>query len=217
MTQHSQEYALNEQEFEQLWDATDELNGVFRAECRFILIVAGRLGLRAGEICHMEEHWVNWERSMIEIPRHEPCDCGYCRTQAAQSVEKRDDGTTLEEEMNERWKPKTSNSARAVPFDFTDRTKEAVEEFFFFHDRYIHSRSSVNRRVDRILETAGFPADKCFPHALRATAATYHAYRGVPAPALQSLFGWASLGTAMKYIRLSGGATANALRDAHSD
>lgn len=59
------------------------------------------------------------------------------------------------------------------------------------------------------------PEDKCYPHSLRATAASFHAYKGVPSAALQDLFGWAQLSTAQKYLRLSGGATANALRDVH--
>ncbi|WP_161607587.1 hypothetical protein [Natronorubrum bangense] len=40
-------------------------------QARFIILVGGRLGLRRGEIAHIKEKWVNWRRSMIEIPIQE--------------------------------------------------------------------------------------------------------------------------------------------------
>lgn len=56
---------------------------------------------------------------------------------------------------------------------------------------------------------------RIYPHALRATAATYHAYNGLPAIALQNLMGWADLETAQKYLRKSAGATEKALEEIH--
>jgi len=44
----------------------------------------------------------------------------------------------------------------------------------------------------------------------------HHAYKGLPAPALQNLFGWTDLETAQKYVRLSGGKTRDALNKVHS-
>jgi site-specific recombinase XerD len=54
-----------------------------------------------------------------------------------------------------------------------------------------------------------------YPHCLRATAASYHAYRGVAPVPLQALMGWSDLATAQKYIRISGTATARAVRNIH--
>lgn len=223
MTRHTSESALSDSQFEDLFDAALELDDQFVAETTMILIAGGRLGLRAGEIAHLDEAWVNWERSLIEIPAYWPCEkgrhggvCGYCKKQAEQAVGYADE-LTMEEALEQRWNPKTSNSARAVPFDFNQRVESVVEAFFGEFDHYESSRASINRRVDRVLEAAGYPKDACFPHALRATAATWHAYRGVDAVPLQALFGWADLATAQKYIRVSGGATQRALRDAHSD
>ena len=171
--------------------------------------------MRAGEICHFQDHWIDWEREQIRIPRHEPCDCGYCRSQAQQSVDYNPDTLNFDDVFDEFWSPKTPNAARAIPFDFDETVREVVEEFTFFNDCYPLSRASVNRRVDDLLEAAGWDTSKCYPHALRATAGTWHAYRGLPPVALQSLMGWADLGVAQKYIRLSGGATAEALRATH--
>jgi hypothetical protein len=50
---------------------------------------------------------------------------------------------------------------------------------------------------------------------LGATAASYHAYQGVAPVPLQALMGWSDLATAQKYIRISGRATADALRQVH--
>lgn len=223
MTRHSHEDALSEAEYQTLFEASDELHEPFRRECRFILVACGRLGLRAGELCHLDESWVNWQKSQIQIPRYDPCDggrnggvCGYCKDRARKAAAK-DDDLTIEEAYQQRWGPKTSNSARAIPFDFSEEIRDAVVAFFFYEDAFEPSRSAVNRRVDRVLERAGWSTERTYPHALRATAASWHAYRGLAAPALQSLFGWSDLTTAMKYIRLSGGATQEALYEAHSD
>lgn len=216
MVRHSHEDALDERTFERLMDAAGELEAPFDAETMFILVAAGRLGMRAGEITHMRAEWIDWDRELIEIPSHEPCDCGYCVSQAWQS-DGYDTPKTFEDAMEESWSPKTETAARAVPFGFDDDVRAVVEAFFADRDAYPRSRVSVNRRVDRVLEAAGLPSDTCYPHSLRATAATWHAYQGLTAAPLQSMMGWRKITTAEKYIRLSGGATANALESVHSD
>lgn len=223
MTRHSHEDALTASEFEDLLTATERIKDRFEVECRFLLIAAGRLGLRAGEITHLSEDWIDWDESMIRIPRHDPCTngrnggiCGYCRDRAAEAAE-HDASLSIQDARARRWEPKTTNSARAIPFDFDDRVQDVVEEFFFDHEAWPGSRSSINRRVDRVLETAGYSREKAYPHSLRASAATYHSFAGVPPAALQSLFGWSQLQVAQKYIRLSGGATQDALVSTHRD
>lgn len=222
MVRNSGQDAIDDATFERLVEATDEFSPPVDAESMFILMAAGRLGMRAGELCHMRAEWINWDRQMIEIPRRDPCDkgidggpCGNCYKGARQAAAKNED-VTVEEDIVERWKPKTPNSARAIPFGFSDRVKTTLEMFFSTRDIYPHSRCSVNRRVTALAEAADLPPSTVYPHCLRATAATYHAYRGLPAPALQSLMGWANISVSNKYIRLSGGATAKALQDVHS-
>lgn len=223
MTKHSHESALSESEFERVYEATHDIKDRFELQCRFVLVAGGRLGMRAGEICHFRESWVDWDKHQIRIPSYDACDhgkggsvCGYCQKRARSAAD-HDEELTYEEALERRWNPKTANSARAIPFDFDDDVRQVVEEFTFCFDSYPASRASINRRVNRMLEAADYPTSKSFPHALRSTAATWHAFRGLPAPALQSMFGWADLGTAMKYLRLSGGATQQALYEAHAD
>lgn len=213
MPRNAHQDALDDATYRRLLEATDDLAEPYQTECSAILIFGGRLGLRGGEICHLSEEWVNWERSMLEIPAYDQCACGYCRQQAQLAVEHSED-LTIEDAMAERWQPKTEHSVRTVPFDFDPEVEAAVKTFFERFDTYDHSRASINRRVDRVAEAAGFDPDSVYPHALRATAATNLAYAGVPAPALQSMMGWSKLSTATKYIRLSGTATADALNDA---
>lgn len=211
----SKQDALSDDEFSELLMATDDLRDPFDKEAMFILVTGGRLGMRAGEICHFKSSWVNHNRGLIEVPGHEPCDCGYCRSCAHQSMKK--SGVDEDKDFAERWKPKTDAAARSIPFDFSDRVAAVIELFFEEFDEYPHSRVSINRRVDRVAEAAGMDPGDCYPHALRATAAMYHSYRGLPPVALQSMMGWSQLSVARHYIRASGGATRDALMDVHSD
>lgn len=223
MVRHTNEDAPSEAEYRTLMNATTDLTYPYNLEARWILTVAGRLGLRAGEICHMRVEWIDWDRETINIPRHERCRfgadggvCGYCHRRAEAEARNNDD-LSLEEALAGRWHPKTDAAARAVPFGFRDDIRGHVEAFWSDRDKFPLSRSGVNRRVNRVLDAAGWPTNSVYPHALRGCAATWHAYRGVPAVALQAMFGWEELATARKYIRLSGGQTADALAVAHQD
>lgn len=222
MVRHSRADALDDSTFDELLAAADRLNYPYDVEARFILIGCGRLGLRAGELCHVHTDWIDWGREMLKIPSHYPCrksdgePCGYCRKRARCAV-RREDALEVEEALAQRWQPKTKAGARAVPFDFSERVRDAVAEFAFCFDEYEHSRASVNRRVDRVLDEAGMPRSACYPHALRATAATWHSVQGLSTAALQSLLGWSDLQTAQKYVRASGGQTQRALAEAHGD
>ncbi len=94
MVRHSHQDALSESEFDRLIEATDDLEPPYDAECLFVLVAAGRLGMRAGEISHLRETWIDWDTNQIQIPRFDPCDhgdgntvCGYCRAQSQLAVE----------------------------------------------------------------------------------------------------------------------------------
>jgi site-specific recombinase XerD len=115
------------------------------------------------------------------------------------------------------WQAKTDSAARAVPFDFDPRTELAVERFFDRYTNYPHSRQSVNRRVDKAADAAPeLDPTGLYPHALRATAATYHAGRGLDVLPLQGFMGWAQPSTAQCYVQHSPENTARALHQIHS-
>lgn len=301
MVRHSKERVLSEREFERLLQSTEQLDdNWYRDVTRFVVLLSGRLGLRAGEIAHLHRDWVDFRDGIINIPKQDRCSkgedggpCGYCRS-LAKSVVKHavptieesklalleqgqfidlgmvydeliaayrayDDNSipkesledrvqdalsiqhngrdsheayeqlcdraeeyqarhdvTLSEAISQYWIPKTDASAREVPFDFSPRIEMAIEDFFKYDiKRYPDSRSTVNRRVDDALEAAGFNKEYSSPHGLRATAATYHAGRGLDPIPLQSMFGWVQMSTAMKYINNSGTNTQRALNSVH--
>lgn len=212
-TRHTHQDALTDREFECLIEACDRLAEPYRLEARFICLLAGRLGLRAGEIAHLSTEWLDWERKLIRIPEFEPCDCGYCRRQARQEAN-HNESLTFDQARANRWHPKTVSSARVVPFDVSLRVELCVERFANRYDRFPKSRSTINRRLQEVAELADITG-RVYPHCLRATAASYHSYRGVPPVPLQALMGWSDLSTAQKYIRISGTATARAIRHVH--
>lgn len=220
MVRHSHEDALTEASFNDLVATATQLPEPFDAECTTVLFLAGRLGLRAGEISHIRSSWLNPEQKLLEIPRYSECRsgqsgsiCGYCHKRAQSAMEHNDD-LTKAAALDERWEPKTEMSARAVPYDFDDRVEAVVEAFFSEYDSWPTARIGVNRRVNRVAEAAEYTS-RVYPHALRATSAEWHASGGLRANALKALMGWSQLEVAKKYIRLSGTQTAKALHRAH--
>lgn len=89
MTKHSRDDALSERQFELLLEGARELPSPQNFEARLVILLAGRLGMRGGEIAHLSTDWIDEDRRLIEIPDHDPCTkgrnggvCGYCREQA---------------------------------------------------------------------------------------------------------------------------------------
>lgn len=124
------------------------------------------------------------------------------------------EGLTFQDAMKDRWHPKTLTSARIVPYDVSLRVELSIEQIAYRHDSFLGSRATVNRRIMAAAEEAGLDG-RVYPHCIRATAASFRAYREVPSVPLQALIGWTDLSIAQKYIRISGTATAEALRHAH--
>jgi integrase len=213
-TRHSYEDAPSQEEIDGLIQLSGTIPGYHGPECQVIVAGAGRLGMRAGEITHLKEDWIDWHRQQITIPSYEPCDCGYCR-KAAEGVATRNDDIEFESAFAQRWHPKSDAGARTIPFGFDDQTYEVLESYFSEYDEYGHSRTSINRRVDRVCELAGIPKPDLYPHALRASAATWHAYKGLGQFPLMAFMGWKNPQTALKYVRLSGGATEQRLNEIH--
>lgn len=214
-TRHTKEDALSDKEFELLYEGASKIeDDYYRLYCQFVVLVLGRLGLRRTELAHMKGDWVDWDNKLIHIPRHEDCECGDCK-QKAQQKEDHNNGVSYEEALNLRWHPKTETAIREVPFGFNARIELIIERFFERFDDYPHSANSVNRRIDRAVENSK-GIKNTYPHALRATAASYHAGRGLGVLPLQSMFGWANLSTPLLYVKQSGKNTARELRNVHS-
>lgn len=220
---HSKELALTEREFELLLEGARRIGDYRARQAETIILLAGRLGMRSGEIVHMKESWVDWRRRLISVPRHEPCHkgrdggpCGSCRQSARQRA-KHNDGLTMDEALRYSWSSKTDAAARDIPFDFDPRVELGIERFFEEWSEYPHSQTSINRRVALAADRAEeLDVAEVTPHGLRATAASYHAGRGLDSLTLQSLLGWAQLSTARMYVTQSTENTRRALHSAHS-
>lgn len=204
----TRELALTEREYERLLIGATQLNGQSRQlEARAAILLGGRLGLRPGEVAHFSGDWVDRRREMIQIPEHEDCECGYCKDRAKHSGS---------DSLGEYWQPKTDAAVRDVPYAFSQRASVAIDLLTEDHGGYPNGYSTLQRRVNSALEAApGLDQDSTTPHGLRATAASYHAGRGLDAGPLQSMFGWEDLATAKSYISVDGVMTARALGEVH--
>ena len=224
-TTHSKADALSEREFELLLQGARSLpDDGDRIQAVTAVLVTGRLGLRTGEFAHLQESWIDWQRSMIQIPRHERCEksrqgdvCGYCRQRAKQKVEYADEDIALADALRGCWSPKTAAAVRDVPFEFSVRCELALENLVNRFGEWPLSCQGVYRRVKMAAEQIdGVSTEKVRPHGLRATAASYHAARGLETLPLQAMMGWSQLSTAEKYVATSSENTRRALNSAHS-
>lgn len=219
---HSKQDSLDEREFELLVEGARELKGYRKTEAEFILFIAGRLGLRVGEIVHLKREWIDRREKLLHVPGHQECTkgkdggrCGLCRQQIEQAAEHND--IAVDQIEGNWWRPKTEAAVRGVPYDWCPRAELAIERFCSEFDRFSHSSSAVTRRVKRAAEHAeGLARADIYPHALRATAATYQVSRGLGVHALTSMLGWANLSTAQVYISNSDENTRRAVRAAHN-
>lgn len=164
----------------------------------FFLVMMGRLGLRVGEVIHMEESWYDPDRSVISIPPHLSCDCGLCRHYARQYAKKHD--LDFEDVLEEYWKVK-DGSHRDVHVP-TRRDRLIIELYFDIVPYTTVSYSTVNRRVKKIAElTDGVDPARVYPHMLRATAATHLTWSGIRPPVLDQQFGWQDEKTKERYAQ----------------
>jgi integrase len=222
MRQLTREKALTERELEWLLLGAGRIedNGQ-QMEAWASILIGARLGLRAGELTHLNESWVNLRRQMIHIPSHDPCTkgrdggpCGSCTQAAKQSATHNPE--SVEGILEDYWRPKTDAAVRDIPFGFAPRVAVAVEWLIDEYSGWPHSFSTLQRRLDQALECAPeLDRDSTTLHGLRGTAASFHAGRGLDPGPLQSMFGWSDLQTARNYIAVDGEMTRRALSEVH--
>jgi len=168
----SRDDALDDREFEQLLQACDPK----RPRERLVILLAGDLGMREGEIALVRRSWINFQRGQVVIPS---------------------------KDVN--WTPRTKWGARTIPaMKMSGRAWDAIKAYFATYEGIDAHRVTIYRTVDRVASRAGL-TKRVYPHSLRATAATRVAYRIKNPQVLCDIFGWGQLAIAQYYIRRAGG------------
>ena len=201
----------------------DRDNDGFRLECELVIRLLGELGMRAGEIAHLDESWVDFGNEVITIPSHSPCSkgqdggpCGYCKKQARQMANKDSNNMSYERALQEYWRPKNDNAARDIWFGWNEDMFDILDEYLAIHGCYPHSRVSINRRINEIAEECNrIDGEDIYPHAMRAHAAMYHARKGVRAFQLSEFMGWSDVSFAMDYIKMAADDVESEFKRAH--
>jgi len=192
-------------------------------EARAAILIAGRLGLRRGEITHLDVSWIDTDTQMLHIPPHDSCSggrdgglCGYCR-QAVNQMESHRDDPIREELEAKYWRPKTDASIRSIPYgSISSRVTFALEWLISEQGGWDYSSSTLKRRVEDAAEHAPELDTNVTLHGLRGTAATFHAGNGVDWQALKTMMGWRENDTPKQYLAIDGAMTKKALREVYS-
>lgn len=217
----TRERVLNAGEFERLLIGALRLDGDSGLEAWSACVIMGRLGLRAGEFCHLSSGWIDSRQRIISIPSHDPCEkgrgvvCGNCK-QAIRQRQRNGDDRSFEAIAASYWQPKTEAAVRNVPYEWSARAEEAVMLLSDQHGGWPHSYTTLQRRLKNALERApGLAPDNTTLHGLRGTAASFHAGNGVGKEALKQMMGWRGDRTPRKYLQIDGQMTKRALREVY--
>lgn len=207
----TRDHVLRESEFERLLVGAGRLDDTVAIEARAALLIMGRLGLRAGELVHLDESWIDWRHHLVRVPEQDACTkgrdggaCGSCR-QAVKQRQQNGDERPFEVILEEYWQPKTEAAVRDIPFDWSVRVEVALEELLDEYEGWPTSYSTLQRRLESALECApGLQSDETTIHGLRGTAASFHAGNGLEMQSLRGMFGWRDNDTPKKYLSIDG-------------
>lgn len=124
--------------------------------------------------------------------------------------------TYPEDRYEEMWTAKTEAASRDVYYGWNARIELYINRFFEQYDEWCWSAGAINRRVTKAAEKAReLDASNVFPHALRATAATFHVGADLGGENLTQMFGWVDMRTGNRYVARSAKHTARQLDAIH--
>lgn len=119
-TERSSDEAPRQPTYRRLYLGALEINNSDRRlKACYIILLAGRIGLRTGEIQHVRKEWIDWDRGEIAIPQHDPCACMNCWIRAKQKAS--DDDEDIRDEVAELVE-------RRMPENTERDVEEIVEE-----------------------------------------------------------------------------------------
>jgi len=169
----SEESALNEEQTQQLWGVCKEIAD------KVLIGLLAFCGLRVSEACHVRRTWI--KEDQIHIPPKQECHCFECRKRGY-------------------WQPKTKAGSRIIPIPAFLR--RYIYEFYQQEPEGLEiTRQSAWYKVRALTKRAKLPV--VFPHALRASAATLFAAKGLTGTELCYVMGWSRLEVGESYVRIS--------------
>lgn len=173
-----------------------------RTHASVVTLLSGRLGLRPGEIQHLHEGWIDWDRGELTIPERDPCACELC-WQTARFAQRAGDGRRLNEIITETmWT--SPGGGRTIPFAWSNRLTAALATIC--DEEYLDvSVEAIAQLITASAELAnGLAAEEIDFRTLRATGASFFADTGFPAHRVASLLG-ESPTVAREFTRQEGG------------
>ena len=185
---HARDDFLDGKELNELFQACEDIHE------KLLVCCSGQLGMRVGEIAHLNKSWIDFQDDFIRIPKSMECSCFECR------------------KIDHTWRPKTKAGVRSIPFKSFPTTREVLKGFFGAYDDVSASRRTLQRRLKAIAQRANL-TKKLYTHALRSTAAMQFANAGLSTQALCEIMGWEDLRTAQVYIRRSGRTAAKEIEE----
>lgn len=130
-TERSSDEALRQTSFRRLYLGALQIDdSERRLKACYIILLAGRLGLRTGEIQHVREAWIDWKRGEIAIPRHDPCACTNCWVRAKQKAANNKEKAIeeIEEIVEEEFETEDNPSEIAEMYFQEDEVEKKIEE-----------------------------------------------------------------------------------------
>lgn len=176
---HSRDDHLTKDELESLFKACENI------EEKLLVCGLGQLGLRVGELAHLNKAWLDFQDDRLTIPSSMECNCRECQQRGGL------------------WRVKTPAGARSISFRHFPTTREVLKSYFGAFDEVGRSRRALQLKLKRIAKRTDL-TKKIYPHALRSTAAMMFANAGLSAQGLCEIMGWEDLRTAQAYIARSG-------------
>lgn len=173
-----------------------------RTHASIVTLLSGRLGLRPGEIQHLHEGWIDWDRGELQIPDRDPCACELC-WQTARNAQRAGDGRRLNQIITETmWT--SPGGSRTIPFAWSNRLTAALATLC--EEEYLDvSVESIAQLITASAELAkGIDAEAIDFRTLRASGASFFADTGFPAHRVAGLLGESS-SVAREFTRREGG------------
>lgn len=179
---------LLEEELEELLAAADENDLAHQVT----IYTLAHTGLRADELAHLTEEWMDWQQDRLRVPMHDGCDCSGCRSKATEN----------DWALEELWRPKTEHGARTIPVKHPG-TIRRLRDFCSYNSEYGATRQTVGNRVKRVASEADLKK-KVTPHVLRHTYGTLIATRGATPQYIRQTMGHSDLSAANDYLQYAG-------------